>query len=166
MITRRLAREEGHKRKFLAVIDGTPECEHAVIYAAARTARSRIGGLVLLFVIQPGEFQHWLGVEEIMRAEAREEAEATLSHYAEMARSELGVDPECIIREGRLGEEINGLIEEDSDISILVLAAASSSAEGPGPLISSLAAKSGTPFHIPVTIIPGNMTKEDILAVA
>ncbi|WP_069305633.1 universal stress protein [Methylobrevis pamukkalensis] len=163
MVTRRLSREEGHKRKFLTVIDGSPECGRAVAYAAGRAARSN-GVVVLLFVIEPGEFQHWLGVEEIMRAEAREEAEARLATYAEEARLRFGVDPECVIREGRLAEEINAVIDGDGDIAILVLAA-STETDGPGPLISSLAGKSGTTFHIPVTIIPGTMSDDDILGV-
>jgi Universal stress protein UspA and related nucleotide-binding proteins len=164
MVSKRLAREEGHRRKFLAVIDGTPECERAMLYAVARAQRSG-GGAVLLYVVQPAEFQHWLGVEEIMRAEAREEAEATLGKFAEAARSRLGVDPECVIREGRVAEEINALIDADPDIAILVLAA-SPSTDGPGPLITSLAGKAGTTFHIPVTIIPAHISDEEILAAA
>ncbi|MBH0238624.1 universal stress protein [Methylobrevis albus] len=164
MVKRRTAREEGHRRKFLAVIDGTPECGRAVVYGASRAARTG-GGLVLLYVIPPGDFQHWLGVEEIMRAEAIEGAEASLATFAELARNRVGVDPECVVREGAVKDEIVALIDADPDIAILVLAAATSS-EGPGPLISSLASKSGTGFPIPVTIIPGHMSDEDIIAVA
>src|SRR5690349_1329952 len=69
MVSKRLSREAGHRRKFLAIIDETPECERAVAYASRR-AKSTGGSLVLLFVIEPGDFQHWLGVEKIMREEA------------------------------------------------------------------------------------------------
>ena len=78
MVSRRRSSEEGHRRKFLAVIDDTPECERAMRYAGMR-ARNSGGGLVLVYVIQSSDFQHWLGVEEIMRAEAMEEAESTLA---------------------------------------------------------------------------------------
>ena len=78
MVSRRLAREEGHHRKFLCVIDDTPECDRAVVYAATR-ARHTAGGLVLLYVIPPGDFQHWRGVEEMMRAEAMDEARQRLA---------------------------------------------------------------------------------------
>ena len=45
---------------------------------AARRAERTGGALVLLYVIVPSEFKQWVGVENIMRAEAIEEAEATL----------------------------------------------------------------------------------------
>jgi hypothetical protein len=100
MVSRRRSREAGHRRKFLAVIDDTPECERAMRYAGMRAHNSG-GGLVLVYVIEPGDFQHWLGVEEIMRAEAMEEAEATLAKASEKMRQLIGIDPEVVIRQGR-----------------------------------------------------------------
>ncbi len=82
MVSRRQINEEGHNRKFLAVIDSTPECGRAVLYAGRRAQKTN-GGLVLLYVCPPGDFQHWIGVEEIMRAEAREEAQAALDKFAQ-----------------------------------------------------------------------------------
>ncbi|WP_075216869.1 universal stress protein [Mongoliimonas terrestris] len=164
MVSKRLAREEGHRRKFLAIVDETPECERAVVYAASRAARTG-GVLVLLYVIQPGNFQHWRGVESIMRAEAMDEAEARLADYAEKVRVLAAIDPELVIREGKSSDAINALIEEDQDIAILVLAA-SSGAEGPGPLVSSIASKTSGGFAIPVTIVPAGLSDEDITAVA
>jgi nucleotide-binding universal stress UspA family protein len=163
MVSKRQSFQEGHKRKFLAVIDDTPECGRAVLYAGRRAAKTG-GGLVLVYVIPPADFQHWLGVEEIMRAEAREEAEAALDKYAIFARDNAGVDPERVIREGNTSEEIISQIEEDRDIAILVLAAGDDK-EGPGPLVSSIA-KAGSPFSIPVTIVPSDLSDEDIEAVA
>ena len=81
MVSRRLSREAGHRRKFLAIIDETPECERAVAYASRR-AKNTGGVLVLLYVIEPGDFQHWLGVEKIMREEANATAAAALDSYA------------------------------------------------------------------------------------
>jgi nucleotide-binding universal stress UspA family protein len=77
MVSKRLSREAGHRRKFLTIIDDTPECERAVAYASKR-AQSTSGTLVLLYVIVPDDFQHWLGVEKIMREEANATARATL----------------------------------------------------------------------------------------
>ena len=82
MVSTRLSRLEGHRRKFMAVIDNTPECSRAVHYAGRRAKNSN-GGLVLIYVIPDGDFQQWLGVEEIMRAEAREEAEAVMAKAAQ-----------------------------------------------------------------------------------
>lgn len=163
MVSKRLAREEGHRRKFLAVVDESPECDRAVVYAATRAARTG-GVLVLLTVIRPGDFQHWRGVETIMRAEAMDEAEGQLAKFAERVRALAATDPELVIREGQPADAIISLIEEDRDIAILVLASATGP-EGPGPLVAHMAAKSGG-FPIPVTIVPGDLTDEDIAAVA
>lgn len=164
MVAIRKSNEEGHRRKFLVVVDDTPECDRAIVYAAKRAARTS-GIVTLLFVVAPGDFQHWLGVEDIMRAEATEEAEATLAKTAERVRSVAKTEPETVIREGNKAEAVLELIEADTDIAILVLAAGTSS-EGPGPLVSSIAGKSAGHFPIPVTIVPGNLDDDSIAALA
>jgi nucleotide-binding universal stress UspA family protein len=163
MVSKRLSREAGHRRKFLAIIDETPECERAVAYASKR-AKSTGGVLVLLYVIEPGDFQHWLGVEKIMREEALQAAGAALDVYATKVREIVGIEPELVIREGKPAEEIHRLIEEDQDIAILVLAAGAGK-EGPGPLVASIAGK-GAAFPIPVTVVPQNLSDDDIDSLA
>lgn len=163
MVSTRLSRLEGHRRKFMAVIDDTPECSRAVHYAGMR-AKNSGGGLVLLYVIADGDFQQWLGVEAVMRAEARAEAEATLAKIAQTVRETIGIEPEMVIREGSATEQIYGLIEEDRDIAILVLAAGSAK-DGPGPLVSSIAGKTAA-FPIPVTVIPDSLTDAEIDALS
>ncbi|GGA88369.1 universal stress protein A [Brucella endophytica] len=163
MVSKRLSREAGHRRKFLAVIDETPECERAVAYAARR-AKNTGGSLVFLFVIDSADFQHFLGVGEIMRAEAEERAHGALNKFAAKVREEQGLEPELVLREGQTAEEIHTLIEDDQDIAILVLAAGAGN-EGPGPLVQSIAGR-GAAFPIPVTVVPHNLTDEDIDAVA
>ena len=139
MVSKRLSREAGHRRKFLAIIDDTPECERAVAYASRR-AKNTGGTLVLLYVIDPVDFQQWLGVEKIMREEAQATASAALDVHAVEVRTGLGIEPELVVREGKAAEEIHRLIEEDQDIAILVLAA-SAAKEGPGPLVASVAGR-------------------------
>jgi len=163
MVTKRLSGEAGHRRKFLAIIDDTPECERAVHYAARRAINTG-GGLILLFVIAPGDFQHWLGVEQVMREEAIEQAEQLLSKYAVLAREYCGMEAETVVREGNATEQIHALIEDDQDIAILVLAAGGAK-EGPGPLVSSIAGR-GAAFPIPVTVVPAGLTDEDIESIS
>ncbi len=163
MVSKRLSREAGHRRKFLAVIDETPECERAVAYAARR-AKSTGGVLVLLYVINSAEFQQWLGVEAIMREEARTAAASALDAHAAAVRERVGIEPEIAVREGLRVDEIHKLIEEDQDIAILVLAAGNAK-EGPGPLVSSIAGKAAA-FPIPVTVVPLSLSDEDIESLA
>lgn len=143
----------------MAIIDGTPECYKAVHYAGRRAKNSN-GGVVMLYIIPEGDFQQWLGVEEIMRAEAREEAEAAMAKAAQTVREAIGVEPEIVIREGATAEQINAVIEDDRDIAILVLAAGAAK-DGPGPLVSMIAGRA-TAFPIPVTVLPDTLTNEEI----
>ena len=123
MPRRRRSYEVGHKPKLLVVIDDTEECDRAVYFASRRAAR--IGGnVVMLRVIEThDQGQQWLGVADIMRAEAHEEADAELTKYTARAKAIAGITPERVIREGDKAEEILKLIDEDEDIVILVLAA-------------------------------------------
>jgi nucleotide-binding universal stress UspA family protein len=100
-----------------------------------------------------------------MRAEAREEAERRLDEFAARARNLAGIDPERVVREGKKAEEILKLIQEDREIAILVLAAGTS-AEGPGPLVSSLAGAGSGSFPIPITIVPGHLSDAQLDALS
>ncbi len=159
MVSKREVQEEGHRRKFLAVVDSTPECEKAIHYAARRVAGID-ADLVLIFTIEPSDFQHWLGVEDVMRAEAYEAAEAALVKASAWAVEFGGITPQTVIREGNSVSAIEELIEEDRDISLIVLAAGDAK-EGPGPLITALAGQ-GAVFSLPVTIVPHCLTDEEI----
>ena len=150
------------RRKFLVVVDGTPESEVALVYASLRARRTQ-GGVTLVTVLQPGDFQHWLGVENIMKEEAREEAESILHRLAARVNEIAGVTPELIIRDGKTADEIKQLISEDRDIGVLVLGSGTGK-EGPGPLVSLVAGGGEKSFAIPVTIVPGNLTQADLEA--
>jgi len=166
MSTKRKSYEPGHQRKFLVIVDETPECDRAVYYSARRAARTG-GKLTLLGVISvSGEVgQQWLGVGDLMKEEAREEAEGRLDHYAARARNLAGIDPERVLRDGTKGDEILKYIDEDEDIGILVLAAGIGK-EGPGPLVSSLAGAASANFPVPITIVPGGLSDEELDALA
>jgi nucleotide-binding universal stress UspA family protein len=159
----RRSHEAGHRAKFLVVVDDTKECDRAVYFAARRAARTG-AALAMLAVVEPIDFQQWLGVGEIMKDEAEAHAADTLERFAARARAVAGIEPEKIVRVGVKAEEIVRLIEEDEDIFILVLAAGTDS-DGPGPLVSLLAHKADT-FPVPVAIVPGGLADEDLDAIA
>ena len=160
MTSKRRSYEAGHKPKYLVVIDDTPECDRAVYYASRRAARNE-AGLIMLRVIEPFDRnQQWLGVAEVMQAEAQEEANSMLDRVAGRVNGVAGITPERAVREGDSVQQIIDLIEEDQDIATLVLAAGGSK-EGPGPLVTGLSKTIGS-FAIPVTIVPGNLTDEEL----
>ncbi len=151
-----------YRRKFLVVVDETEECDRAVTFAAYRVKRTG-GTVVLLAIIGNEQFQHWLGVEDIMRAEALEKAEELLEQKARHIARIGDIRVEKVIREGRKAEEIETLISQDPDIAILVLAAGTS-ADGPGPLVSAFAGRGENALPIPVTIVPGGVSDAHIKA--
>jgi nucleotide-binding universal stress UspA family protein len=152
--------ESGHRPKYLVVIDDSPECDRAVYYASRRSARTGAGLVMLRIIETKDRNQQWLGVADIMRAEAQEEAQAVLARFAARAHTIAGITAEQAIREGDIATEILNQIEEDEDITILVLAAGIGK-EGPGPLVADLGNTAGT-FPIPVAIVPGHLGDPDL----
>lgn len=150
-------------RKFMIVVDDTPECMNALRFAARRASKTG-GGVVMLYVIAPEEFQHWVGVGEVMRAEAREAAEERLATLSSEVETLAGVLPEFVIREGVARDEILAQIKEDPEIGVLVLGAGDSN-DGPGPLVSALAGRMSGAMSVPVTIVSGNLSNDQIDAV-
>lgn len=148
-------------RKFLVVIDKTPEHKAALRFAARR-AQHTGGRVTLMCPAVPPDFQQWKGVEEIMRDEAHAEAEAMLFEAAQTVIDVAGILPELVIPYGLVPECLMTLLKQDKDISILVLASGTGKA-GPGPLVSMFGT---TVQSIPVTIVPGNFTDEQIDALA
>lgn len=160
MSKKRRSYEAGHSPKFLVVIDDSSECDRAVYFASRRALRTGAGVLMLRVIETHDHSQQWLGVADIMRAEAHEEASAVLDRHAARVSSITGVMPERVIREGDKAEELFTLIDEDEDIAALVLAAGTGT-EGPGPLVSGLIKSAGS-FPIPVAIVPGHLSDEDL----
>ncbi len=152
------------RRKFLVVVDQTEECKVALRFAARRAQHT--GGIVtLLYVVAPADFQQWAGVERKMREEAHQEAERQLHDSAKTVNDIVGTMPELVIREGRAADEIRALIRDDRAIAILVLAAGTSK-EGPGPLVALIAGPVANAYPIPVTVVPGSLTDELVDALA
>jgi len=118
---------------------------------------------VILSVIPPDDFNHWIGVGDIMRAEARERIEAHFEVFAKWMRDKQGVDPELVIREGEPVDEIIAQVREDADVGVLVLGA-SIDGKGPGPLVTAMTKNAGA-LPMPITIVPGDLSKERLEAI-
>lgn len=165
MNPKRQIHEAGHRRKFLVIIDETPECDRALYYASRRAARTGSGVAMLGILDLEGVAQQWFGVGDLMRAEATEAMQERLDHFAARAKRVSGIEPEQVIREGSRAESILSLIAEDRDIAVLVLASGTGN-EGPGPLVTLLAGPASARFPIPVTIVPGALSDEELDALA
>lgn len=152
------------QRIFLVVVDESPELKVALRYACLR-ARKSGGRVALLYVMEPTEAQSWLAVENLMREEQRSEAEQKLQKLArEVNDLTGGTMPILYIREGDPRDQLTELIQEEPRISILVLAA-STGPEGPGPLITYFTGRGVMKLQIPVTVVPGGLSNEQIEAI-
>ncbi|HMP62272.1 universal stress protein [Phenylobacterium sp.] len=155
------------QRKFLVIADDTPEFQVALRFACRR-ARSTGGHVALLRVIEPAVFEHWSGVRDEIERQTRAEAEAFLQKMAEFVLAETGAPPEFIILNAESPRQaLKSVLADDPDIKILVLAAAPQG-RGPGPLVTSIA-KEGVKWggrKLPVTVVPGDLTDEEIADLA
>ncbi len=157
------ASPQGSGRTFLCVVDETEELHQALRYACRR-AKATSGRVALLYVIEPVEYQHWMAVGHLMAEERREQAEEMLQVVSSVVQKLSGTMPVIFIREGELTEQLMRLIETERDLSILVLGAAAGS-EQAGSVISYVIKRLGR-LPIPVTIVPGGLTDEQIDAIS
>ena len=151
-----------HQRVFLVVVDQSPELRVALRFACRR-ARATNGRVAMLYVTEPASGE-WLGVGELMREEARAEAETRLQELAAGVRAMSAEMPVLYVREGEARDELIKLLAEEPSISVLILAS-DPGPKGPGPLISALTGKQVGKLRVPLTIVPGSLTDPEIDAI-
>ena len=147
-------------RVFLVVVDESDEMRNALRYACRRAQHTN-GHVALLQVLEPVEFQHWLGVGRVLESDARAQAELRLQTLAAEVFEQTGSMPILHIREGQRAEQLVALLQEDQSISLLVLATASGGGN-PGPLVTFLLGHLGRRVKVPVTLVPGELTEAEI----
>ena len=156
--------ESGHRPKFMVVVDDTPECRLALRFAARRCRRTG-ASLLMLAIVEPPDNFEWLGVGDALKAEAEEMAASRLDAAAAAVLAADGPEPERAVRVGDRAATIGQMIDEDEDISFLVLACGTGSA-GPGPLVTSLAGRMSAAFPVPIVLVPGDLADAAIDALA
>lgn len=149
-------------RKLLIILDDTSEMLNAMRYAAIRAAKTA-GAIEMLAVVSPEEFQHFMGVADVMRAEAHEKIEAHFQVFKDRMEKREGITPTLKIREGDKVDAVIEHIKADPEIGVLVVGAGIDKS-GPGPLVAALTGRRMGELRVPITIVPGSMTKEDIIA--
>jgi nucleotide-binding universal stress UspA family protein len=150
----------GPGRVFLVVVDDTPELKTAIRYACLR-AKKTSGRVAMLHVTGLEDMQEWIGVSRLIKEESRQQAEALMQKMAAEVQKLSGAMPVLYFREGDRRDEVMKLIDEEPSISILVLGA-STGPKGPGPLVQALTSKYVGKLRVPVTIVPGQLTNDDV----
>lgn len=151
-------------RTFLIILDDLPEMLNAMRYAAIRAAKTG-GAVQMLAIISSEEFQHFMGVADVMRAEAHEKIEAHFQVFKDRMEKREGITPTLAIREGDKVDAVLAHLKENPEVGVLVLGAGTGKG-GPGPVVTALTGRRMSELHVPITIVPGSMTKEEIIAVS
>ena len=146
--------------KFLVCVDSSEECKTALKFACMRSRNSK-GQVCILYIIEPKDMQHFAGVVKLMEKEAEEEANRVIAQLKEDTMNEFNIEIETIVSYGNKYNKIVDLINEDKTISILVLGAAPEG-KGTNDLINTFSADLTRSIHIPLTIVPGNLSKEEL----
>ena len=153
------ARPAEKERVFLVVVDESEEMQNALHYACRR-ARNTQGRVALLYVIEPAEFQHWLGVERVMQDEARQHAEQTCRRSPAGSRPNWqATDPACSRRSP--AERTAGHDRRGSE-HLAVGAGHGDQPRGARAAGHLLVGQMGGQMRVPVTLVPGQLTPEEI----
>ena len=149
--------------KFLVCVDDSEECKIALKFACMR-AKNTKGSVVLLYVIEPQDLMHFVGVENIMKSEAYAKADEILKSLKNEVDINFGLNIECKIEKGHKFDKIVDFINQDDTISILVLGAAPEG-KGTNDLVQRFSMELTTSIHIPLTVVPGNLTDEELIRI-
>ena len=149
--------------KLLVCVDGSPEAK-AALTLTARKAKRRGDVVEVLHVMEPeAEVQSLFNVADRMREERRAEGEKLLNELAEWCQQTSGLTPSLQLKEGRTGDVILSSVLEDADVTMLILGAASTTG-GRGTLLAWLAGQLGDRLLVPLMLVPGNLTDQQINA--
>lgn len=147
--------------KVLVCVDKNEESRIAVRFAAWKAKKTN-GVLEILHVIEPpSDLQGFASLADKMKDERREETEGLLQSLADEAHKACEITPILMVQEGEIVEQIITAVEDDMEINLLILASAPES-QRYSKLISQLSNQSGKKLTIPMMIIPGNLTDQQI----
>lgn len=145
---------------YLIVADESDEFSAALRYAS-RAAHSNGAHIGVLYVMDGSEFTHWGNVEERMKQEQREAAEAFVEKVTAKISALCGLNTVVFIEEGDRPKALIRVLEENPAITKLVLGA-STQTSGPGPLVSYFSGKGITQLPVPLMVVPGHMSDQRI----
>lgn len=146
--------------KYLVCVDSREECRAALKLVCLKAA-ARKGAVDMLHVTPPADFQTLGGIADRMREERKREGEDLLKTMADEAYAAYGIRPNPLLREGAIGEEIIAAALNDADVIMVVVGIASGNS-GRGTLASWLAGQLGSKFPIPLLMVPGNLTDQQL----
>lgn len=152
------------RTSILVCVNDNEHSRVALKFACAKSKKT--GCLVsILHVLEPADYQGLSMVMDHIENDKRKVAEKLLHDMADLANQFSGVTPVLMLREGINGKEIVAVANQDHTIGMLVMGS-SPETPGKGKLLSWLVGQLGKELLIPMIIVPGNLTEQQIEALA
>lgn len=153
------------KKTTLLICVNNKEHSHVALKFACMMAKSRKASVTMLGVIDPMDYNTIFSVADVIKEDRIQEAETLMKTWAKEMKAWAGVTPKIVIEEGGIVDTIMAQIAADDSISMLILGAADDGSAGrsAGPL-AELTSEIGDRYHIPLMVIPGNLTDQQIQA--
>ena len=152
------------RMKYLVCVN-KHDASHQALRFACLCAQKRGGYVDVLHVLERPDFQSFSSVAQKLDAELRSDAEALLSKLCQEAQELTGITPSIILSDGGIVENIVKTLQSDGDITMLVLGVMPGGSTR-GKLVAQVAAMLGEGIHVPVMLVPGNFTDEQLGALA
>ena len=157
-------KETNKKANYLVCVN-TEQYSEVALHFTCYLAKKNNGAIVLLHVIEPADYKSLGMVADKMRKEKHAESQKFLSELAGKAKDWSGITPIVMVREGLIEDEIIAVVEENPTIRMLI-AGVSSESSKKSKIIPPLVSVISTKLLIPMLIVPGTMTNQDMEEVA
>ena len=152
--------QELNDEVYLVIADETEEFQLALRYVAL-LAKDNGAHMAILYIMDKQDFQHWGDIQKRMQWEQRLEGEKLIWAAAARAYEISGLIPSLYLEEGGRLQVIIDVINRDRNLKKLILGGATHGSN-PGPLTTYFTGKGLAQLRVPLTIVPGNLTLEDI----
>ncbi len=147
----------GNKKVNYLVCVNNEKYSELALHFACNLAVKNNGSIIIMHVIEPADYQTIGAIADKMREEKFSEAEDLLKKLAKKVHDWSGITPVFLVKEGLIENEIISLVERDTSINMLVVGV-SPKASMKSKVIPPIVAALGNKLHIPMLIVPGNMT--------
>ncbi len=148
--------------RFMVCVNDQEEAEVALRLASIK-ARKRNGTVDILHVIPVDDTHGLFGVGERIREERYDRARMMLADLSTLSEEITGMPPNVMLQEGAIGETIVA-VAQDSDVNMVVLGVVPGSSKG--KLVAWLSTQLGEKLLMPIMLVPGNLTDQQIIEIS
>lgn len=140
------------------------EYSETALHFTCYLAKKNNGSVILLHVIEPSDYLSIGVVADKMKQEKMEDSQKLLNELAGKAKDRSSIMPMVIVREGLIENEIISVVEEDPSIKMLIVGVSGNAKKCKTTQL--LVSNIGNKLKIPMLIVPGSFSAEQMEEVA